>query len=149
MASKQLRHQTIQKLIRSKAVSTQAQLRNALRHLNIDVNQATLSRDLAELDIRKQGGRYVVAGQAERWGTEIDLSSAVRGFTTCGPHLILIQTPVGQAMAVAVVIDASEEACFAGTLAGDDCIFVATRNRRTQSVALRRLKQWFGDKHVK
>ena len=33
------------------------------------------------------------------------------------------------------------------TLAGDDTVFVATKNRRSQTVALRRLEQWFEDKH--
>ena len=46
-----------------------------------------------------------------------------------------------------VVFDAAGDPAIAGTLAGDDTIFVATKNRRSQTVALRRLEQWFGDKH--
>jgi transcriptional regulator of arginine metabolism len=112
------------------------------------VNQSTLSRDLTELGIRKSGGRYVVSsGGGEQAGNRVDYSSVVRRFTTCGPHLILISTAVGQAQPVAVAIDEEHDSAIAGTLAGDDTIFIATGSARAQTVALRRLKKWFGDKY--
>jgi arginine repressor len=71
----------------------------------------------------------------------------VRRFTGCGPHLVVVTTDIGQAQAVAVSIDRAGEPAVVATLAGDDTVFVATRSRRTQAVVLRRLEQWFGDKH--
>jgi transcriptional regulator of arginine metabolism len=111
------------------------------------VDQSTLSRDLAELGIRKRGGRYAFNGAGEAEAAEIDYAAAVRRFTTCGPHLIVVITGVGQAQLVAVAIEEKGDSAITATLAGDDTIFVATKDRRAQTVALRRLKTWFGDKH--
>ncbi len=144
---KQERHQAIAGLVQDRSVTTQADLAKALRRLGVMVNQATLSRDLDELGIRKSGGRYVTTAGDQASVAEVDLSPAVHGFVSCGPHLIVLRTAVGQAQPVAVVIDSAGESAIVGTVAGDDTIFVATRNRRTQTVALRRLQKWFGDKH--
>ena len=48
---------------------------------------------------------------------------------------------------MAVAIDEEYDGAIAGTLAGDDTIFVATGSARAQTVALRRLRKWFGDKY--
>ena len=61
--------------------------------------------------------------------------------------MIVVSTGVGQAAPIAVAIDNRGEPALAGTIAGDDIIFIATKNRRAQAVILRRLKQWFGDKY--
>lgn len=146
--SKPERQEAIRRIVRSQAVATQDQLLAALRKSGIAVNQATLSRDLAEVGIRKTGGRYVPTTPARALDDEkIRLAAAVRSFRSCGPHLIVVRTAVGQAQPVALAIDASGDPAFAGTVAGDDTLFVATKNRRSQTVALRRLEQWFGDKH--
>jgi transcriptional regulator of arginine metabolism len=108
------------------------------------VDQSTLSRDLAELGIRKVGGRYAVAIAARVEANGIDYASVVRDFVPCGPNLIVISTQVGQAQPVAVTIDEAGDPSIVGTVAGDDTIFVATKTRKTQAVALRRLEQWFG-----
>ena len=147
MATKQSRQLAIRRITRSRAVGTQTQLLTALRTSGVIVNQATLSRDLVELGIRKSRGRYVLTLRRRQERQAVNLSAVVRGFTTCGPHMVVIHTAVGQAQAVAVAIDGANDASVVSTLAGDDTIFVATKSRRTQTVALRRLEQWFGDKH--
>lgn len=147
MVTKQDRHNVIRQLVASGPVSTQAELVKGLRKKGMAVNQATLSRDLVELSIRKSGGRYVVADEDRRGPGEVDLAAAVYGFVACGPHLIVIRTAVGQAQAVGVKVDTAADPSITGVLAGDDTIFVATKNRRSQTVALRRLEHWFGDKH--
>lgn len=149
MGDKEERLDLIRRLVREHRVRTQAELRRNLRSAGRRVDQSTLSRDLVELDIRKAGGRYVLPWRAERAGEPqlTDLAGVVKRYTTCGPHLTVVSTVVGQAQAVAVAIDTARESAIAATLAGDDTVFVATKNRRTQAVALRKLKQWFGDKH--
>jgi transcriptional regulator of arginine metabolism len=119
----------------------------ALRRRGHEVDQSTLSRDLTELGIRKIGGRYVLRPAGEPATSQVDHAASVRRFTTCGPNLIVVSTGVGAAQPVALAIDGAGDASIAATLAGDDTIFIATGSRRTQTVALRRLKQWFGDKH--
>ncbi len=149
MATKQGRQAAIRRIVRSGFVSTQTQLMKALGKLKMACDQATLSRDLGELGIHKSGGRYVVPGRRKGGQVEVDLSAVVESFIGCGPHLIVVRTAVGQAQPVALGIDAKAEPAIVATLAGDDTVFVATKNRRSQTVALRRLEQWFGDKHVR
>jgi len=149
VGSKEERLALIQRLVREAGAHTQGQLLRVLRGAGQRIDQSTLSRDLTELGIRKASGRYVLAEGEERPGAPklSDLAGVVKRFTTCGPHLTAVNTVVGQAQAVAVAIDATADPAIAATLAGDDTVFVATKNRRSQTVALRRLKQWFGDKH--
>jgi transcriptional regulator of arginine metabolism len=149
VVTKQERLALILRLVRGGKARSQAELLRGLRARGERVDQSTLSRDLTELGIRKAGGRYVLRERSEDSGppTLTDFAGVVKRFTTCGPHLTVLTTVVGQAQAVAVAVDAAGEPAIAATLAGDDTVFVATKNRRTQAVALRRLKQWFGDKH--
>jgi transcriptional regulator of arginine metabolism len=143
MSTKHDRQTLIERVVESGRVATQGELRTALRKRRMTVDQSTLSRDLAELGVRKVGGRYVLQANTETRQARRDYASVVKGFVTCGPHLIVIATEVGQAQPVAVAIDEAHESSIAGTVAGDDTIFVATRNRGKQTVALRRLRKWF------
>lgn len=147
--AKPQRQGVIRRLITSGRVRTQAELSRELRGRGLAADQSTLSRDLAELDFRKVRGRYQRRRMPEAPnGSGVSaVSSAVLRFVTCGPHLIVVRTTTGQAQPVALAIDAMDEPAVEATLAGDDTIFLATRNRRSQVVALKRMTQWFGDKH--
>ena len=147
MASKEKRHTAIARLIRRGSVRTQTELIRRLKAAGIVVDQSTLSRDLSELGVRKTGGRYVVRAVEEDGRQAYDYTAAVLWFTTCGPHQIVMRTHIGQAQPVALAIDQKEDASILATIAGDDTVFVATKSARAQTVALRRLKQWFGDKY--
>jgi len=145
MAAKDDRHRRILELIAGGTIRSQADLRAALAGDGVDVEQSTLSRDLRELGIRKVDGRYrrEVPTPAAVGG---DPSPGVRTILPCGPNLVVIKTDPGQAQPVGVVIDSAGDPAIAGTLAGDDTVFVATPDQRRQTVALRRLVEWFGDK---
>ena len=140
------RQQEVRSVLQASIVTTQKQLLDALGARGMPVDQSTLSRDLAELGVRKVRGRYVLSAQPEAPPGLIDYKNVVLGFVACGPHLIVVRTAVGQAQPVALTIDARADESIAGTLAGDDTIFVATKSRKSQIVALRRLSTWFGDK---
>ena len=146
MASRQDRQKAIEQIIRSDQITGQTQLLKQLKRKGLKVDQSTLSRDLAELGIQKSGGRYVKPKPPTK-SKDVDLSGVVNRVAPCGPNLIVIQTAVGQAQPVALAIDRQADASIVATLAGDDTIFVATKSRRTQTVALRRLQQWFGVEH--
>lgn len=149
MADKAGRQEALLRLVRKGRVRTQAALIAGLAAGELEVDQSTLSRDLQELGIRKVGGRYAmpVNGQVPAASDPLAaVASAVTRFTTCGPHMIVIWTGVGQAQAVAVAIEEGSDPSILATLAGDDTIFLATKSRRAQTVALRRLVQWFGEK---
>ena len=143
---RQARQQAIRRILKASAVATQQDLLARLEDEGMGVDQSTLSRDLAELGVRKSDGRYGLPDAREPDLQEVDYGAAVLSFSPCGPHLIVVRTAVGQAQPVALVMDAAGDPSIVATLAGDDTIFVATKNRKTQAVALRRLETWFGDK---
>ena len=140
------RQEAIRRILKARVVATQEDLLARLEAEGLGVDQSTLSRDLAELGVRKSGGQYVLSGARQSGPTQLDYAAAVRSFLPCGPHLIVVRTAVGQAQPVALAIDGAEDPSIVATLAGDDTVFVATKSKKTQTVALRRLETWFGDK---
>lgn len=147
MADKEHRQRAIVRLIRRERVRTQTKLIGFLHGEGVEVDQSTLSRDLAELRIRKTGGCYVQRATESDDQMEDAGATAVRWFTTCGPHQIVMRTRIGQAQPVALTIDQKADSSILATLAGDDTVLVATKTARAQTVALRRLKDWFGDQY--
>ena len=144
-----LRLQQIKDLVRERDLKNQQELRAALAEMNIAVNQSTLSRDLAELAIRKIDGRYRIADPRERPEPSRAMADAVKGWLACGPNLIVVRTAIGQAQALGVAIDQADDPSIAGTLAGDDTLFLATTSGQQQLIAMRRLERWFGAKDGK
>ncbi|MEZ4651492.1 MAG: arginine repressor [Candidatus Eisenbacteria bacterium] len=146
------RRQAILDVIARGDVRTQDQLRQELEERGVVTTQATLSRDLARLGVDKIKGRYCASDTGPRSAPSagraaIDVRPAVLGFDPCGPNLILVRTVPGQAQSVGVDIDAQNEPAIAGTVAGDDTLFLATRDAADQARALRSLASWYGAPH--
>ena len=122
-------------LVRERALSTQAEVASALRENGYDVVQTTVSRDIAELGlvkVRAPNGRLVYAPPG---GTDTDrlraLGSAMRRYAItveAAGQLVVVTTPSGYANALAQAMDEAAHPAVAGTLAGDNTIFVATRD---------------------
>jgi len=128
--SRQKRRKLLLELIVKEQISSQNQLQGRLSSYGLDVNQATLSRDLRELGIIKMplgstGSRYVLPG-AE--------TSARRQYeeTFCrlvlsverSANLLVFKTGPGHAQAASLAMDNLKLSGFLGTVAGDDT-FVA------------------------
>src|SRR6266851_5252531 len=116
---KDLRQKKLLSLIKAKPFSTQAELRDSLERAGVPATQSSLSRDLEELGIVKHRGHYMVPrsnGSAGRGLLSLDL---------CGENLVIARTDPGLASAVAVEIDGATISEIAGTLAGEDTIFIA------------------------
>jgi transcriptional regulator of arginine metabolism len=125
----------IMRLVQQQPLATQAEVADALRDFGIDAVQATVSRDISQLGlvkVRNPEGRlvYTVPGAADLRRLE-ELTAALRrwvgGMTPSGT-LCVIKTPRGFAAALADAIDAAELPEVAGTIAGDNTIFVAARD---------------------
>lgn len=137
------RHEAILRLIAEQPVSTQTELAKALRDRGHDVVQTTVSRDVGELGlvkVRDADGHLVYAppgaADPDRLRTlAVAVRQWARSFETAGP-LVVIRTPPGAANALAQAIDAVDHPAVAGTVAGDDTIFVAPRDGYT-AAALR------------
>jgi transcriptional regulator of arginine metabolism len=129
------RQGTILRLVQQQALSTQAEVADALHDPGIDAVQATVSRDITQLGlvkVRNAEGRlvYALPGAADLDRIE-ELAAALRRFmgeaATSGTTLV-IRTPRGFAAALADAIDTAALQEVAGTIAGDNTVFVACRD---------------------
>lgn len=130
--TKRIRLQLLKKVISEQEVSDQIQLLKELRNSGIETTQATISRDLQELNvvkIRIKPGRYKY--EILEKASESDLSEQLRVVFDNFVHelkatnnLIVIKTAPGNANSVAVIIDRLGLPEILGTIAGDDTILV-------------------------
>jgi transcriptional regulator of arginine metabolism len=135
MTTKVERRSAIIDLVERNRISTQAELAEALHEQGIDTVQATVSRDIAHLGlvkVRNGDGRLVYAqpGAADLRRLE-QLSTALRswaGGMIPAAGVLVIHTPRGFAAALADAIDEASLPDVAGTVAGDNTIFVARRD---------------------
>ncbi|HEY0417726.1 MAG TPA: arginine repressor [Gaiellaceae bacterium] len=138
MTTKFERQGEILRLVQEEKLSTQAEVADALRRSGIDTVQATVSRDITQLGlvkVRNAEGRlvYALPGAADLRRLD-ELASALRRFmgkTTPSGSLLVIQTPRGFAAALADAIDAAALHEVAGTIAGDNTVFVACADGTT------------------
>ena len=129
------RQGAILELVRERTLSTQAEVAAALRETGYDVVQTTVSRDIADLGlvkVRAPSGRLVYAPPG---GSDADrlraLGSAMRRYAVtveAAGQLVVVTTPSGYANALAQAMDEAAHPAVAGTLAGDNTIFVAARD---------------------
>jgi transcriptional regulator of arginine metabolism len=130
-AAKQQRQRLIADWLRQHRIGSQEELVARLDLAGVSATQATVSRDLDELGaVRVRGGgamHYRLADQAEATGSgRLDrlLAEWVTDIVPAG-NLVVLRTPPGSANLVANAIDAARIEEVAGTIAGDDTIFVA------------------------
>jgi transcriptional regulator of arginine metabolism len=136
-AMKPYRQSIIRELVERESITSQGQLRARLRERGIDATQATLSRDIRELQLVKRttDGAYRSAGTmaaADAAATETVLADAVadllRHQEVVGGLMIVLRTDPGQAQGLASAIDRARVPDVAGTIAGDDTILVICRS---------------------
>ena len=138
------RHLKILELISTRAVRTQEELAEALAAEGWDVTQSSVSRDIAVLRLIKVNGAYrrpasvvIPADPNER-----RIADGVLTAEPAGDALVVVHTPAGEANRVAVALDRLAWSEVAGTIAGDDTIFIAVKGpaaRRRVLDALGRL----------
>ena len=136
--SNAVRRQAILRLVRDRAISTQSELVDALREEGHDVVQTTISRDIHELGltkVRAPSGRLVYAAPGADDADRLrSIGVAMRRYATRVEHagpLVVVTTPPGYASALAQAIDEGGHPGIAGTIAGDNTIFVAPREGTT------------------
>jgi transcriptional regulator of arginine metabolism len=129
------RQSAILELVRERALSTQAEVASALREAGFEVVQTTVSRDIADLGlvkVRAPSGRLVYAPPGTTDGDRMRaLGAAMRRYAIgaeAAGRLVVLTTPSGYANALAQAIDEAAHPGVAGTIAGDNTIFVAARD---------------------
>jgi transcriptional regulator of arginine metabolism len=139
------RRGAIVRLLREGQVRRQEDLVRLLKKAGHAVTQSSISRDLRDLGVLKASGRYVLPGEevARTNGDFGTLAQFVRQLRLAGPTIAVLRTTIGAAQSVAVAIDRAAWPEVAGTLSGDDTIFIATANLRAQEKLIERLRTLF------
>jgi len=135
--NKRERQQQILSLIRAKPIGTQEDLRALLERSGVPATQSSVSRDLEELGVVKHHGHYTLPrtnGAATRGLLSLDQA---------GDSLIIARTVPGLASAVAVEIDGAAITEIVGTIAGEDTIFIAVRDAKSQRAAIKEIWDLF------
>jgi transcriptional regulator of arginine metabolism len=145
LTTKAARHQRIIDLLSHHAVRSQSELAGLLADTGLSVTQATLSRDLVELDavrVRDPRGALVYAVPAEggdrtprpaadsaagehrlaRLAAELMVSAEASA------NLVVLRTPPGAAQFLASALDKAELAMALGCIAGDDTVLIISRD---------------------
>ncbi len=130
------RRDEILRVLRDGAVHSQEELQQRLARRGIEVAQPTLSRDLKDLGLAKTPSGYALPGEdgpvpdAGREARNMEkLDRALREWLldvrTAGT-LVVLKTPPASAHPVARAVDEAGLEGMAGSIAGDDTIFLAT-----------------------
>lgn len=137
------RHLKILELVATRPMRTQDELADALSQEGWEVTQSSVSRDIATLGLVKVEGIYQRAAAARfreiADPNERRLAESLLAVDPAGDALLVLHTPPGEAQRVGSALDLLAWPEVVGTLAGDDTIFVATRNAAAQVTIQRRL----------
>ncbi|MCB9637398.1 MAG: arginine repressor [Myxococcales bacterium] len=134
------RQAKIMEVIRTERITSQHQLLERLQLLGVEANQSSISRDLTELMIEKADGVYQLP--IRNRASSVALIE-VLSIEPVGENLVVMKTPVGQAQLAGVHIDRMKLPDLVGTVAGDDTIFIAVRDRAGQQRVVRQVLALF------
>lgn len=145
--TKAARQQRIVDLLERHDVHSQVDLAELLAGEGVQVTQATLSRDLVELDavrVRGAGGAlvYAVPGEGGDRTPHAGAETAASGHrlarlcsellvgAEASANLVVLRTPPGAAQFLASALDKAALTSVLGTIAGDDTVLVISRADR-------------------
>lgn len=136
---KKNRQEVIKKIISAHNVETQEELLCLLNEEGFNTTQATVSRDIRELNLKKvtyDGGRKKYAVNNINQDTDIkDEVSYIQVLKNSlvsmeySENIIVVKTVAGMAMAVGASVDRLKIDDIMGCIAGDDTLFLAIRDK--------------------
>ena len=134
MVLKKARQEKILSLIRQNDIQTQEEMMMRLEESGYPVTQATVSRDIRELNLVKGISprgvyRYTLPAKKENANTKFSsvMTDSVVSVDYAG-NMVVIKTYPGMASAVATCIDSWSLPEIVGSLAGDDAVFIVVRD---------------------
>src|SRR5258705_7239120 len=141
--SKAERQRLVASLVERMRLGTQQELLEALESAGCSVTQATVSRDIRELGLEKARDplgrhRYVLPNRGARSDPRDTLASLLAQFgrgAVAAQNVVVIQSEIGTAPAIARALDRVGHPLVVGTLAGDDtCLVITADNARAQEL---------------
>lgn len=142
------RHEKILELIEKKDIETQEDLAEELRKTGIEITQATVSRDIKELKLIKVLGENNKYKYASIIKNDNNLSNKLTNIFSHSVtsvenvnNFVVVKTLSGSANAAAEAIDSLGFKGIAGTLAGDNTIFIMARTPEQAFEIVARVKK--------
>jgi transcriptional regulator of arginine metabolism len=138
------RQRLVLSLVTRKRIGTQFELIDALAAEGCRVTQATASRDIRELGLEKVHDplgrpRYVAPQTPRRTDPREALAAILGQFgrrASAAGNIVVLQSELGSAPAIARALDRVEHTRIIGTLAGDDtCLVIAEDAAKARAVA--------------
>jgi transcriptional regulator of arginine metabolism len=132
------RQRLILSVVSRRRIGTQHELLDALAKAGCQVTQATVSRDIRELGLVKTHDvldrpRYAAPDRGRRPDPREALAAVLSQFghrALAAQNIVVVQSELGSAPAVARALDRLEHPRIVGTLAGDDTCLVIARDSR-------------------
>ncbi len=148
---KKNRQAIIAKLIEENVISTQEDLLARLLEAGVNVTQATVSRDIKEMHIVKHpasSGEYKyclpTTGPEENSGKYMSILIGSALCTDIAMNTVVLKCHVGTAQAACAALDSMGLQNVAGTLAGDDTIFILCYSEEAAAKIKRKLDSLLG-----
>jgi len=123
MRKRSQRQDAIRAIVRRERIKTQRDLVDHLKAAGFTCTQATVSRDIADMGLRKlPEGVYVLAEDIHLQRMVAELVEEI----IPSQQLVLVKTSAGGGQSVAAALDAAQVDAILGSIAGDDTILVVT-----------------------
>lgn len=127
MSSKLVRQNKIKRILSSRIISNQEQILIILKNEGVNITQATLSRDFADLGVIRTftplGVQYVLS--SNDYGKEIAKLIGLEILNVAhNDNLVVVRTLAGRAQGVAHYIDRLNKEEILGTIGGDDTVLI-------------------------
>ncbi len=146
--NKALRQRAILDVLRQEAVASQEALQRALRKRGFKVGQATLSRDMRDLNLSKTATGYTLPQGEGAAGLALPpVQRLVREFVLDvrpAQNLLVVKTIIGSAQPVAAALDEQEWAEVTGTIAGDDAVLIVCPDKDAAKKVAARIEGMLG-----
>jgi transcriptional regulator of arginine metabolism len=142
------RQRKIRELIGSREVETQEELVDALSEAGMQVTQATVSRDIKELQLIKvplEDGRYKYSmPQDQRYNPAHKLKRALLDHfvgTDAAENLVVVKCLPGTANTIASLIDGMDWPEIIGSISGDDTSLLICRTKDHAALIVGRIHE--------
>jgi transcriptional regulator of arginine metabolism len=146
--NKALRQRAILEALRQGPIVNQEDLQRALRKRGFKVGQATLSRDIHDLNLSKTAAGYALPQGEGATGLALPpVQRLVREFVLDvrpAQNLLVVKTITGSAQPVAAALDEQEWEEVVGTIAGDDAILIVCPDKEAAKQVAARIEEMLG-----
>lgn len=147
------RHSKILEIINSKDIETQEELAEELKKSGMDVTQATVSRDIKELKLIKvlsKDGKYKYATISQSnvflYEKYVNILANTIINVENVQNFVVVKTLSGSGSAAAEAVDSMNFDGVAGSIAGDNTIFILTKNNESAEEIVKKLRKMLKSK---